>query len=45
LPTVPNCKQPAPPPPAPPAAKPASELGADNDAVRRLVAERRLLSC
>jgi CoA-transferase family III len=45
LPTVPNCKQPAPPPPAPPAAKPASELGADNDAVRRLVAERRRLSC
>jgi hypothetical protein len=45
LPTVPNCKLPAPPPPAPPAAKPASELGADNDAVRRLVAERRLLSC
>jgi CoA-transferase family III len=43
--TVPNCKQPAPPPPPPPAAKPASELGADNDAVRRLVAERRCLSC
>ncbi len=45
LPTVPNCRQPAPPPPAPPAAKPSSELGADNDAVRRLVAERRCLSC
>ncbi len=45
LPTVPNCRHPAPPPPAPPAAKPASELGADNDAVRRLVAERRCLSC
>ena len=43
--TVPNCTQPAPPPPPPPAAKPASELGADNDAVRRLVAERRCLSC
>ena len=45
LPTVPNCSHPAPPPPAPPAAEPASELGADNDAVRRLVAERRFLSC
>jgi CoA-transferase family III len=45
LPTVPNCSQPASPPPAPPASKPASDLGADNDAVRALVAERRCLSC
>ena len=40
------CDAPAPPPPsAPPARTPAAELGADNDAVRRLVAERRCLSC
>ena len=45
LPTVTNCTRPAAPPSAPPAAKPASDLGADNDAVRRLVAERRYLSC
>lgn len=32
--------QPAPPPPVPPAARPAARLGADNDTVRRLVAER-----
>ncbi|WP_420715828.1 CoA transferase [Mycobacterium sp. 663a-19] len=36
---------PAPPPPAPPVAVPAAELGADNEAVRRLVSERRCLSC
>jgi hypothetical protein len=45
VPTLPNCKHPAPPPSAPTAAKPASDLGGDNDAVRRLVAERRCLSC
>jgi hypothetical protein len=39
------CTPPAPPPPAPPASKSASDLGADNDAVRRLVFERRCLSC
>jgi hypothetical protein len=37
--------QPASRPPAPPASKSAAELGADNDTVRRLVAERRCLSC
>lgn len=36
---------PAPPPPVPPAGTPSAALGADNDAVRRLVAERRCLSC
>ncbi|ORV93898.1 acyl-CoA transferase [Mycobacterium interjectum] len=36
---------PAPPPQAPPASAPAPGLGADNDAVRRLVCERRCLSC
>ncbi|SPM29408.1 CoA transferase [Mycobacterium terramassiliense] len=36
---------PAPPPQAPPPSAPAPGLGADNDAVRRLVAERRCLSC
>jgi hypothetical protein len=36
---------PAPPPPVPPASAPAAELGADNDTVRRLVAERRCISC
>lgn len=36
---------PAPQPPAPPASTAAAALGADNDAVRRLVAERRCLSC
>ncbi len=37
--------RPAPPPPVPPASRRAPEPGADNDAVRRLVAERRCLSC
>jgi CoA-transferase family III len=36
---------PAPPPQAPPASGPAAELGADNDAVRRIVVERGCLSC
>ncbi len=45
LPRIPNGSHPAPPPPVPAAANPASELGADNDAVKRLVAERRCLSC
>jgi hypothetical protein len=36
---------PAPPPQAPPASRPAPELGADNDAVRRLVVERGCPSC
>jgi hypothetical protein len=46
LPTVPTvCALPAPPPLAPPASKSAPDLGADNDAVRRLVSERRCLSC
>ncbi len=36
---------PALPPHAPPSQRPAAELGADNHAVRRLVAERRLLPC
>ncbi|WP_372515351.1 CoA transferase [Mycobacterium paraense] len=36
---------PAPPPQAPPPSPPAAGLGADNDAVRRLVSERRCLSC
>jgi crotonobetainyl-CoA:carnitine CoA-transferase CaiB-like acyl-CoA transferase len=36
---------PAPPPPPPPLCRAAAELGADNDTVRRLVAERRCLSC
>ncbi|BBX98690.1 CoA transferase [Mycobacterium lacus] len=36
---------PAPPPPAPPPSRPAAALGADNDAVRRLVCERRRRSC
>jgi hypothetical protein len=36
---------PAPPPPTPPATAPAAGLGADNDYVRRLVSERRLLTC
>ncbi len=39
------CAHPAPPPPAPPAAKPAAQLGADNDTVRHLVAERHRLPC
>lgn len=36
---------PAPPPQAPPACRPAAKLGADNGAVRRMVSERRCLSC
>jgi hypothetical protein len=36
---------PALPPHAPPSQRPAAEVGADNHAVRRLVAEKRLLSC
>jgi hypothetical protein len=36
---------PAPPPPVPPAAAPAAELGAHNEVVRRMVSERRCLSC
>ena len=36
---------PAPAPPAPSTTTPAAGLGADNDHVRRLVAERRCLSC
>jgi hypothetical protein len=39
------CTHPAPPPSAPPACTSAAELGADNDSVRRLVSERRCLSC
>ncbi|MGA7051067.1 MAG: CoA transferase [Mycobacterium sp.] len=37
--------RPAPAPPAPPATAPAAELGADNNNVRRMVSERRCLSC
>jgi hypothetical protein len=36
---------PAAPPQAPPPAPSAPELGADNDAVRRLVAERHYIPC
>ncbi|MGO9507008.1 MAG: CoA transferase, partial [Mycobacterium sp.] len=36
---------PAAPPAAPPPAAPAAGLGADNDTVRRMVCERRRLSC
>ena len=36
---------PAPPPQAPPTSGVAAELGADNDAVRRLVSARRCLTC
>jgi hypothetical protein len=46
LPTVaPVPGRPAPPPQAPPPSALASELGADNDPVRRMVAERHCLSC
>ena len=46
LPTGPSeSPHPAPPPQAPPPAASAPELGADNDAVRRLVAERHCPSC
>ena len=38
-------RYPAPPPQAPPPSAPAPGLGADNDAVRRLVSERRCPSC
>jgi hypothetical protein len=45
-PTAPaTSERPAPPPPVPPASRPAPELGADNDTVRRLVSERRCMSC
>jgi hypothetical protein len=43
--TAPVSECPASPPPPPPSFDRAAELGADNDAVRRLVAEKRLLSC
>ena len=36
---------PAPPPPVPPAARPAARLGADNEAVRRMVTERGCPPC
>lgn len=46
LPAVaPISADPAPPPPVPPATSPAPELGADNDRVRRLVADRRERRC
>jgi CoA transferase family III len=46
LPTAaPVSECPASPPQAPPSCNPAAELGADNDAVRHLVSEKRLLSC
>ncbi len=46
LPTVASVAEyPAPPPPVPPASRPAAELGADSDAVRRMVVERGCLSC
>jgi hypothetical protein len=46
LPTEPSAGQyPAPPPRPPAACAPAPRLGADNDAVRRLVSERRCPSC
>ncbi|BBY23295.1 CoA transferase [Mycobacterium stomatepiae] len=46
LPTTPPVSEcPAPPPGAPPSQRRAAELGVDNDAVRCLVAEKRLLSC
>ena len=38
-------RHPAPPPPVPPASRSAPDLGADNDAVRNLIFERRCLSC
>lgn len=37
--------RPAPPPPVPPPARPAARLGADNEAVRRLVAEKGCPPC
>ncbi|SPM33367.1 putative acyl-CoA transferase/carnitine dehydratase [Mycobacterium rhizamassiliense] len=42
---APVSDSPAAPPPVPPACTPAPALGADGDAVRRLVDERRCLSC
>ena len=46
LPTAPSVSDfPAPPPQAPPASGRAGELGADNDAVRRMVVERGCPSC
>nr|WP_231639818.1 CoA transferase [Mycobacterium sp. Marseille-P9652] len=46
LPTMPSAAEvPAPPPQAPPAPRPAAALGADNDAVRHLVAQRRCAAC
>ncbi|MBW0014559.1 MAG: CoA transferase [Mycobacterium sp.] len=46
LPTEPSAAPyPAPPPRPPAACAPAAELGADNDAVRRMVSERRCPSC
>ncbi len=46
LPTVASVAEcPATPPQAPPASGPAAELGADNDAVRRIVVERGCASC
>ena len=46
LPTVAStAEHPAPPPQAPRPSHPAVGLGADNDTVRRLVSERRCLSC
>ncbi|WP_369806493.1 CoA transferase [Mycobacterium sp. E3198] len=46
LPTVASvAPHPAPPPQPPPPSPPAAGLGADNEAVRRLVSERRCLSC
>jgi crotonobetainyl-CoA:carnitine CoA-transferase CaiB-like acyl-CoA transferase len=40
-----DAEYPAPPPQAPPPSGPAAELGADNDAVRRIVVERGWSSC
>ena len=40
-----SAPHPAAPPAAPPPAEPAAGLGADNDTVRRMVCERRRLSC
>jgi CoA-transferase family III len=46
LPTAASVSEcPASPPPVPPSCNPAAELGADNAVVRRLVSERRCLSC
>ncbi|OBI17789.1 CoA transferase [Mycobacterium sp. E2497] len=46
LPTQPSrADRPAPPPPIPPPARPAARLGADNEAVRRMVAQRGCPPC